>query len=101
MDGSLRKTNLLAALSLGIARIPILPVRVCLNARSNCWNKQPYISGWQEKATVDPDEINEFWDTYPDALPGIALGKAGLVVLDADRHGGPDGVQAMHELTAQ
>ena len=31
-------------------------------------------------------------------MPGIDLAKAGLVVLDGDRHGGPDGVQGLDQL---
>jgi hypothetical protein len=32
-----------------------------------------------------------WWLQYPNALPGIDLEKCDLVVLDGDRHGGPDG----------
>lgn len=35
------------------------------------------------------------WREFPDAVAGIDLDRAGLVVLDADRHGGPDGVAAL------
>jgi hypothetical protein len=34
----------------------------------------------------------------PDSLPGIDLGKIGVVVLDGDRHGGPDGVAGLRKL---
>ena len=34
-------------------------------------------------------------------MPGIDLRKAGLIVIDGDRHGGPDGVEAFIELSKQ
>jgi hypothetical protein len=39
-----------------------------------------------------------WWSQHPNALPGIDLEKADLVVLDGDRHGGPDGRAALREL---
>jgi hypothetical protein len=101
MDGSLGGMNLAAALALGSVSLPVLPVRVTLNPETGMWTKRPYTSGWQTKATADTATIIRFWNAYPDALPGIALGLAGLIVLDADRHGGPDGVKAIHELISE
>jgi len=39
-------------------------------------------------------------EDFPHAVPGIELCKTGLVVVDADRHGGPDGVAAFAEMAA-
>src|SRR5207244_1852889 len=46
----------------------------------------------------DEHQIAEWWEAYPNAVPGIALGAAGLLVIDADRHGGPDGIRAFSDL---
>ena len=38
---------------------------------------------------------------YPAALPAIVVGRAGLVVIDCDRHpGGNDGIKAFNELVS-
>jgi bifunctional DNA primase/polymerase-like protein len=47
--------------------------------------KRPCVSGWQDKATIDAEEIGQWWKRWPDALPGMPTGKrSGLVVLDID-----------------
>jgi hypothetical protein len=63
--------------------------------------KRPY-SGvmWRSESTTDIGRIERWWKRWPGAIPAIDLGKAGLVVIDADRHGGPDGVAAWQMLTA-
>jgi hypothetical protein len=42
--------------------------------------------------------IEEWWQLWPQALPGIVLEHYGRVVVDCDRHGGPDGVAAFEAL---
>jgi hypothetical protein len=87
------------ALELAAVGIPIFPARIFKrHAQSLKWEKKPLIRGWQKGATTDPDQIRGWWDKYPNAVPGIETGRAGLVVLDADRHGGPDGVSALEQL---
>lgn len=86
--------NLEAALLLAQAGLPVFPVRVTLNVENGRWDKRPCFKGWQDKATADEAAVRSLWQQFPKALPGIALGNAKLVVLDADRHGGPDGVNA-------
>jgi Bifunctional DNA primase/polymerase, N-terminal len=55
--------------------------------------------GWQEKASTQEEQIRQWWDSYPAALPAIVVGCAGLVVIDCDRHpGGNDGIKAFNEL---
>jgi Bifunctional DNA primase/polymerase, N-terminal len=89
--------NFQAALDLAEAGIPVFPVRVYFeNGR---WKKKPIIKGWQA-VRADPERVRSWWRKYPQALPGIALGQAGLVAMDADRHGGPDGVAAFDKLVA-
>jgi hypothetical protein len=94
-----RQANLDAALRLAAAGIPIFPVRMFQNEAGE-WNKPPLVKDWQRVATTDPVQIKHWWDEFPGAVPGIELEHAGLVVVDTDRHGGPDGVAAMRKLVA-
>jgi hypothetical protein len=90
--------NLGVALELAGVGIPVFPARVHLE--DGKWKKVPYIKGWQHGST-DQQQIKSWWREYPDAVAGIALGGAGLIVIDADRHGGPDGVAALDALVAE
>lgn len=47
---------------------------------------------WRRESTTDPAQLEKWWRQFPGALPAIDLGKDGIVVMDADQHGGPDGV---------
>ncbi len=38
-------------------------------------------------ATTDPARIVAWWEREPDAVPGVAAGPSGLVLLDVDTHG--------------
>jgi RecA-family ATPase len=50
---------------------------------------------WKELSSSDAENVERWWDRYPDALPAVDCAKSGLVVLDLDRHdGGSDGVAA-------
>jgi hypothetical protein len=93
--------NLQAALELAAAGLPVFPVRITYNQGTGRFDKQPCIKGWQTRATTNEAEVRELWHLYPYTAPGLALGQAGLVVLDADRHGGPDGVTAFRELATR
>jgi hypothetical protein len=96
-----RAANLAAALELAAAGIPVFPAIVAWNAESKKIDKKPAITGWQENATSAPQQITEWWVSFPDAVPAIELGRAGLVVIDLDRHpGAPDGVQAFKQICA-
>jgi hypothetical protein len=53
---------------------------------------------WRDQSTTELEKIDVWWCESPDALPAIDLAKSGLIVFDADRHGGPDGVVAFDEL---
>src|SRR5258708_3528831 len=83
--------NLQAALDLAGAGFAIFAAR--LKWEGGRWKKKPIGSGWQ-LGTRDPERVRALWRAHPAAIPGIALGRVGLVVIDADRHGGPDGVAA-------
>src|SRR5262245_44101584 len=87
--------NLAVALALATHELPIIPCKQ---------SKQPLIEGWQQAATTDPTTIEYWYRQWPSALPGIALGPAGLVVPDADRghgDGSVDGVANLKALAAQ
>jgi RecA-family ATPase len=91
--------NLKVALAHAAVGLPIFPAKVWHDPSKNKWNKQPLIEGWQQKATTDSHTLNEWWCQWPDAVPGIELGRADLIVIDADRHdGGADGVAALEDL---
>ena len=105
------KRNLTAALALGATGIPVFPVRLKWNRRRAKWEKPPAIDGWQEASTTDPEQIRAWWRDLPAALgipahhlvPGIWCGHPHLklIVIDADRHGGPDGAAAFEALVEQ
>ena len=82
--------NLNAALALASAGIKIFPAGA---------DKRPLLKGWQDTATSDADTIRTWWD-HVAALPAVPCGKNGLLVIDCDRHGGPDGVEAFRQLVA-
>src|SRR5882724_2756570 len=95
--------NLAAALALAAAGILVFPALI-----SEVWNeakqeydlkKKPAINGWQENASSDPHVIRGWWRIFLDAVPGIELGRSGMLVLDLDRHpGAPDGVEAFKKI---
>ena len=65
-------------------------------------NKKPQRGvKWRDVSTTDPDQIKKWFKQWPDALPAIDLAKSGHIVLDGDRHGGPDGVAAAEQLFAE
>jgi hypothetical protein len=95
-----RSENVNVALALAAAGIAIFPVKVYQDANGR-WKKRPAFKGWKKAACDDPDQIRRWWAEFPDAVPGIELGQAGLVVIDADRHDdGADGVAALTGLMA-
>ena len=90
--------NLQAALDLAKAGIPVFPVRVYW--KDGRWKKTPIIKGWQA-VSADPERVRAWWRVHPKAVPGTPLGRLGLVAIDVDRHGGPDGVAAFDKLIAE
>jgi Bifunctional DNA primase/polymerase, N-terminal len=85
-----------SALQFAAHNVPIFPVR--LRWDGTRWLKEPHIKQWQHRASADPRQVEEWWWQWPNALPGIALARTRWVVVDCDRHGGPDGVAAFQEL---
>jgi hypothetical protein len=93
--------NLEVALALAKARLPIFPAKVTFNAKKGKWDKEPLVKGWQQQASSDEKKLREWWRTWPEAVPGIELGRAGLIMIDTDRHGRDDGVANFAELVAE
>src|SRR5262245_5055487 len=60
--------------------------------------KKPLIDKWREFSSSDPEAVTQGWHQYPGALPAIDLAKIDAIVLDGDRHGGPDGRAALRSL---
>src|SRR5262249_6035350 len=86
------------ALAFAAARLPVFPVDVRWDEASKRWRKVPCIRGWERRATTNTDTIVGWWRGWPKAMPGIPPGRINKIVVDADRHGGPDGVELFHEL---
>jgi hypothetical protein len=88
-------SNLNIALDLATAGIFVFPAHAKWNEAAQKIDKRPAISGWRAAATTDLEQIKKWWATFPEAVPGIELGRSGLFVVDLDRHpGAPDGVAA-------
>jgi hypothetical protein len=60
-------------------------------------DKKPRLK-WRDLSTTDLEVIKGWWKQWPDSLPAIDLARSDLVVLDGDRHGGPDGVEGLSRL---
>ena len=58
--------------------------------------KEPVIANWNKLATQDVDKIQDWWEKWPDANPGIVT--EGLLVVDCDTPAGSDLMAA--EITA-
>jgi hypothetical protein len=59
--------------------------------------KNPLVK-WTTASSSDPETVAQWWWQFPGALTAIDLAKANLLVLDGDRHGGPDGRAALRDL---
>ena len=92
-------SNLDVALALARTGLFIFPAIVTRNEAAKKLDKRPAIKGWREAAITDPKQITEWWEAFPEAVPGIELGRSGLFVVDLDRNpGGSDGVAAFKAL---
>ena len=56
-------------------------------------DKKPLINSWKQYQTTaaTPEQIMEWWETFPEANVGIVTGKvSGITVIDVDTHAGAD-----------
>jgi AAA domain/Bifunctional DNA primase/polymerase, N-terminal len=89
--------NLRSALKHAAAGLPVFPALIL--KRGDKWIKKPAIEGWQTGACSNEAQIRAWWKIFPHAVPGIELGRAGLVVLDPDRHpGSANGTEAFEHV---
>jgi hypothetical protein len=47
-------------------------------------SKVPAIKAWEQAATRDPEQIRDWWTQQPRQNIGIAIGRAGMIVIDLD-----------------
>lgn len=95
-DVDIYETQLNIALRLASVGIPVLPVRPDLDGPKK---GRPHIRKWPNEATTDPDQINAWWDLWPDAAVAVVTGaRSGIAVLDLDRKNGKDGVAALEAM---
>jgi hypothetical protein len=79
--------------------LPVFPARITWNIAKAKYDKVPAITAWQSSATTNTVQVTDWFTHGAHVVPGIELRRAGLVVLDADRHhGGADGVVALQVL---
>jgi len=89
--------NLRIAIGHAAAGLPVFPALIV--KRGNKWIKKPAIEGWQTCACSNEVTIRNWWKAFPHAVPGIELSRAGLVVLDPDRHpGAANGTEAFEQV---
>ena len=88
--------NMTTALALAAQGFAVFPVHA-----GGPKVKQPVEPfGWKKISTTDATAIDKLWRRNPSAGIAIDLAKAGLIVIDADRHGQHDGVAAFGQLMA-
>jgi predicted transcriptional regulator len=64
-----------------------------------CNGKIPLIKGWPEVASIDYEQITEYWRGFPDANIGIVtVPRSGLLLVDVD---GPEGESSLTRLAQQ
>lgn len=89
--------NLATALALAAQGFSVFP---CHSGGQKAKSPMPFIK-WREASTTDPATIAAWWRKWPEAAIGLDLAKSGLLVIDADRHGEADGVEAFGALMAE
>lgn len=88
-NNTILNDNLQAALSHAKAGRPVFPCSP---------DKRPLVK-WIDRASTRPDQIERWWSKWPDAMPGLPMGRAsGLAVLDLDKRPDKDGAAALRDL---
>lgn len=73
---------------------------LCLCGDHNCRNKgkHPCVGNGYKEATDDLNQVNKWWNTFPNANIGISAKGSGLIILDIDpRNGGYNTLQKLEE----
>jgi hypothetical protein len=86
--------NALVAVQLASAGFSVFP---CHSGGRDVKKPMPTVY-WRSASTNDRVKVEGWWRKWPDAAVGLDLSKSGLVVIDADRHGADDGVEAIARL---
>jgi Bifunctional DNA primase/polymerase, N-terminal len=104
-DGGMKHNGELA-LRLAHAGLHVFPVKIVVGGGKP--QKRPRtrwrLGGVGQHSSTDESIIRRWWRLWPDDMVGIDLGKAGLLVLDGDRHADEngevlhDGVEALRDL---
>lgn len=89
--------NLETALRLARSGFAVFP---CESGGDKAKQPKPFIK-WRDVSTTDDTAIIKWWQKWPDAAIGLDLAKSGLVVIDCDRHGEDDGVEAYGALISE
>jgi hypothetical protein len=95
--GRMMRDNLITALELAARDIAVFPVAV-RKLEDGTLEKKPVVK-WRDEATALRAQIRTWWAVRPDCVIGIDLDRAGLFVIDLDKHPcAPDGVAAFRSL---
>jgi len=87
----------------GIAIFPLhnpLPNGSCSCGKNECTSigKHPRTVNGLKAATIDPEQVQQWWTNWPDANIGVATGEvSGLMVIDVDKAEGEESLQRMTE----
>ncbi|KAB1068892.1 bifunctional DNA primase/polymerase [Methylobacterium planeticum] len=77
-------SNLAVALDLARAGIAVFPCQP-----DGAEAKRPYPGVfWRNQSTTNEQRIEQWWERWPDAVPGIDLAKTDFIVIDLDGEGG-------------
>src|SRR5665647_1464373 len=98
-----------AAQAYAAAGLPVFPVHTvrddgrCSCGKRDCQRpgKHPRTTRGLKDASTDKDQINAWWQRWPDAGVAIATGAAGLVVIDVDVKDGRAGLENWLTLVAE
>lgn len=83
--------NLELALAQASNGWPVFPCRQDKRPKSG-------LNDWENVASTDPDQINQWWAENPDFLVAVPPGRLGKAVIDVDRHEGKaDGFLSLEE----
>jgi hypothetical protein len=75
------------------------PVFPCNQDAASPKAKSPFVGNGFKSATTDPQQVEQWWETFPNALVGVPTGEVtGFFVLDIDERDDYSGSQTLTEL---